>query len=74
MPGDTRCLGAHAFERDGFDLDKFPAGAWMNRALTLRTGQCHVQRYMRRCCGASSAARSIFKNKQDQCEKVVLKA
>jgi threonine dehydrogenase-like Zn-dependent dehydrogenase len=28
-------------------LDKFPAGAWMNRALTLRTGQCHVQRYMK---------------------------
>ena len=28
-------------------IDKFPAGAWMNRALTLRTGQCHVQRYMR---------------------------
>ena len=27
-------------------IDKFPAGAWMNRALTLRTGQCHVQRYM----------------------------
>jgi len=28
-------------------VDKFPAGAWMNRAITLRTGQCHVQRYMR---------------------------
>jgi threonine dehydrogenase-like Zn-dependent dehydrogenase len=28
-------------------IDKFPAGAWMNRALTLRTGQCHVQRYMK---------------------------
>ncbi len=28
-------------------MDKFPAGSWMNRALTLRTGQCHVQRYMR---------------------------
>ncbi len=27
-------------------IDKFPAGAFMNRALTLRTGQCHVQRYM----------------------------
>jgi threonine dehydrogenase-like Zn-dependent dehydrogenase len=27
-------------------VDKFPAGAWMNRSLTLRTGQCHVQRYM----------------------------
>ena len=28
-------------------VDKFPAGAWMNRGLTLRTGQCHVQRYMK---------------------------
>jgi threonine dehydrogenase-like Zn-dependent dehydrogenase len=28
-------------------LDKFPAGAFMNKGLTLRTGQCHVQHYMR---------------------------
>jgi threonine dehydrogenase-like Zn-dependent dehydrogenase len=28
-------------------IDKFPAGAWMNRSITLRTGQCHVHRYMR---------------------------
>jgi threonine dehydrogenase-like Zn-dependent dehydrogenase len=28
-------------------LDKFPAGALMNKGLTLRTGQCHVQRYMK---------------------------
>src|ERR1700712_2822278 len=28
-------------------IDKFPAGAFMNRSLTLKTGQCHVQRYMR---------------------------
>jgi threonine dehydrogenase-like Zn-dependent dehydrogenase len=28
-------------------VDKFPAGAWMNRSLTLRTGQCHVHRYMK---------------------------
>src|SRR4051794_40584317 len=27
-------------------LDKFPAGAWMNRGLTLRAGQCHVHKYM----------------------------
>ena len=27
-------------------VDKFPVGAFMNRALTMRTGQCHVQRYM----------------------------
>jgi len=28
-------------------IDKFPMGAVMNRSLTIRTGQCHVQRYMR---------------------------
>jgi threonine dehydrogenase-like Zn-dependent dehydrogenase len=28
-------------------MDKFPTGALMNKGLTLRTGQCHVQRYMR---------------------------
>jgi threonine dehydrogenase-like Zn-dependent dehydrogenase len=28
-------------------IDKFPMGAVMNRALTIRSGQCHVQRYMR---------------------------
>ena len=74
-------------------LDKFPAGAWMNRALTLRTGQCHVQRYMKpllrliergeidptriitHTLPLDEAERGfeIFKNKQDNCEKVVLK-
>jgi len=29
-------------------IDKFPSGAWMNRSITLRTGQCHVQRYTER--------------------------
>jgi threonine dehydrogenase-like Zn-dependent dehydrogenase len=28
-------------------IDKFPMGAVMNRSLTIRTGQCHVQRYMK---------------------------
>jgi threonine dehydrogenase-like Zn-dependent dehydrogenase len=28
-------------------LDTFPAGAWMNRGLTLKTGQCHVHKYMK---------------------------
>ncbi|HLU65878.1 MAG TPA: hypothetical protein VKZ63_06365, partial [Kofleriaceae bacterium] len=28
-------------------VDKFPIGSLMNRSLTLRAGQCHVQRYMR---------------------------
>jgi threonine dehydrogenase-like Zn-dependent dehydrogenase len=28
-------------------VDKFPMNAIMNRSLTLRSGQCHVQRYLR---------------------------
>jgi threonine dehydrogenase-like Zn-dependent dehydrogenase len=28
-------------------IDKFPIGAVMNRGLTIRSGQCHVQRYLR---------------------------
>jgi threonine dehydrogenase-like Zn-dependent dehydrogenase len=28
-------------------VDKFPLGSVMNRSLTIKTGQCHVQRYMR---------------------------
>jgi threonine dehydrogenase-like Zn-dependent dehydrogenase len=27
-------------------LDKFPAGAFVNKALTMKTGQTHVQRYL----------------------------
>jgi threonine dehydrogenase-like Zn-dependent dehydrogenase len=27
-------------------LDKFPSGAFMNKGLQLRAGQCHVQRYL----------------------------
>jgi threonine dehydrogenase-like Zn-dependent dehydrogenase len=32
-------------------LDKFPMGSVINRGLTIRTGQCHVQRYMPRLLG-----------------------
>jgi threonine dehydrogenase-like Zn-dependent dehydrogenase len=28
-------------------IDKFPAGSMMNRSITIKTGQCHVHRYMR---------------------------
>ena len=28
-------------------IDKFPMGAVVNRSLTIRSGQCHVQRYMK---------------------------
>jgi threonine dehydrogenase-like Zn-dependent dehydrogenase len=40
--GTVSVIGAYG----GF-MDKFPVGSFMNRSLTLRTGQCHVQRYMR---------------------------
>jgi threonine dehydrogenase-like Zn-dependent dehydrogenase len=73
-------------------VDKFPAGAWMNRSLTLRTGQCHVQRYMtpllrrielgeldptriithRLPLDEAPRGYDIFKNKEEDCEKVVL--
>ena len=28
-------------------IDKFPMGSFMNRSLTMKPGQCHVQRYMK---------------------------
>ena len=40
--GVVSVIGAY-----GGVADKFPVGAFMNRSLTLRTGQCHVHRYMR---------------------------
>jgi threonine dehydrogenase-like Zn-dependent dehydrogenase len=40
--GIVSILGVYA----GF-VDKFPLGSLMNRGLTLRTGQCHVHRYMK---------------------------
>lgn len=40
--GIVSILGVYA----GF-VDKFPLGALMNRGITIRTGQCHVHRYMK---------------------------
>ncbi len=40
--GIISIMGVYA----GF-MDKFPIGALMNRGLTIKTGQCHVQRYMK---------------------------
>jgi threonine dehydrogenase-like Zn-dependent dehydrogenase len=74
-------------------VDKFPMGALMNRGLSIRTGQCHVQRYMRPLLERiqngdidpsfvithkiplSDAPRGyeMFKRKEDDCLKVVLK-
>jgi threonine dehydrogenase-like Zn-dependent dehydrogenase len=75
-------------------MDKFPVGSWMNRSITLRTGQCHVQRYTRPLLDRiergeidpsfvishrlplEEAPRGyeMFKQKQDECTKVVLSA
>ena len=74
-------------------VDKFPMGAVVNRSLTLRAGQCHVQRYLgpllerirngeidptfviTHRLPLEDAARGyeIFKQKQDDCLKVVLR-
>ena len=75
-------------------VDKFPLGTVMNRSLTIKSGQCHVHRYMRplleriakgeidptmvitHTMPLADAAKGyeIFLKKEDQCEKVVLKA
>jgi threonine dehydrogenase-like Zn-dependent dehydrogenase len=39
--GTVSIIGVYS----GF-IDKFPAGSMMNRSLTIRTGQAHVQKYM----------------------------
>ncbi|CAM2874757.1 glutathione-dependent formaldehyde dehydrogenase [Mycobacterium intermedium] len=74
-------------------MDKFPIGAVMNRSLTIKTGQCHVHRYMRPLLELIRTGEidptviishhleldqaphgyEIFKHKQDNCTKVVLK-
>ncbi len=73
-------------------IDKFPMGSLMNRSLTVRTGQCHVQRYMRPLLNRirqgeidpsfvithrlsladAPRAYRMFRDKEDNCEKVVL--
>ena len=74
-------------------LDKMPIGSFMNRSLTLKTGQTHVQRYLkplldrvqkgeidpsviithRRPLDEAPDAYKMFRDKQDECVKVVLK-
>jgi threonine dehydrogenase-like Zn-dependent dehydrogenase len=73
-------------------MDKFPIGSLMNRSLTLRSGQCHVQRYLqpllerirrgeldpsmvishRLPLREAPHGFDLFKNKLDDCNKVVL--
>jgi threonine dehydrogenase-like Zn-dependent dehydrogenase len=74
-------------------VDKFPLGALMNRGISIRTGQCHVQRYLRPLferiengeidpsfvvthrlpLDEAPRGYDLFKNKEDDCLKVVLK-
>ena len=86
--GTVSIMGAYG----GF-ADKFPLGQMMNKSLTIRQGQCHVQRYLRPLLQRiqdgeidptfvishtlpleqAPHAYEIFKNKDDECTKVVLK-
>lgn len=74
-------------------VDKFPMGAVMNRSLTIKSGQCHVHRYMKPlleriqkgeidpsfiithklALDDAPLGYEMFKNKVDDCLKVVLK-
>jgi threonine dehydrogenase-like Zn-dependent dehydrogenase len=74
-------------------MDKFPVGSMMNRSIQIRTGQCHVQRYMRPLLdritagdidpsfvvshhmplSEASAAYEMFKHKEAESMKIVLK-
>lgn len=74
-------------------MDKFPVGSWMNRSITLKSGQAHVHRYLRPLYDLIEQGRidpsfilthtlpldeaprgyEMFKNKDDECLKVVLK-
>jgi threonine dehydrogenase-like Zn-dependent dehydrogenase len=73
-------------------IDKIPFGAVMNRSLTIKTGQTHMQRYMRPLLERVEKGEidpsfvithrlsledapegyKIFKDKEDECIKVVL--
>jgi threonine dehydrogenase-like Zn-dependent dehydrogenase len=86
--GTISVIGVYA----GF-IDKFPMGSLMNRSLTIKTGQCHVQRYMQQLLervikgeidpsmvithrlplDQAPRGYAMFRNKEDNCEKVVLK-
>lgn len=74
-------------------IDKMPMGAFMNKALTMKTGQTHVHRYLRPLLDhiqngdidpsfvithhlpleQAPQGYDIFKHKQDNCIKIVLK-
>jgi threonine dehydrogenase-like Zn-dependent dehydrogenase len=86
--GTVSVIGVYA----GF-VDKFPMGQLMNRSISIRTGQCHVHRYMkplleriekgeidpsfvithRMSLEDAPKGYRMFRDKQDNCEKIVLK-
>lgn len=73
-------------------IDKVPMGAFMNKALAMKTGQTHMMRYMKPLLDRVQAGEidpsfvishrvpideapqmyKIFRDKEDNCEKVVL--
>jgi threonine dehydrogenase-like Zn-dependent dehydrogenase len=75
-------------------IDKFPMNSVMNRSLTIKSGQCHVHRYLKPLLehiqngdldptfvithhmqlDEAPEGYKIFNKKQDNCEKIVLKA
>jgi threonine dehydrogenase-like Zn-dependent dehydrogenase len=74
-------------------VDKFPMGALMNKGLSIRSGQCHVHRYLQPLLrriedgeidpsfivthqlqlSDAPLGYELFKQKRDDCLKVVLK-
>ena len=74
-------------------LDKIPFGAIVNKALKVRTGQTHVQHYMkplleriekgeidpsfiishRLKLDEAPLGYEVFRNKEDECIKIVMK-
>jgi threonine dehydrogenase-like Zn-dependent dehydrogenase len=86
--GTVSVIGVYS----GWD-DKLPMGSVMNRSLTIKTGQCHVQRYLKPLLeriqkdeidpsfvishqmklDEAPEGYKMFRNKQDECMKVVLK-
>jgi threonine dehydrogenase-like Zn-dependent dehydrogenase len=75
-------------------IDKFPMNSVMNRSLTIKSGQCHVHRYLKPLLehiqngdldptfvithhmqlDEAPEGYKIFNDKEDNCEKVVLRA
>jgi threonine dehydrogenase-like Zn-dependent dehydrogenase len=86
--GTVSVIGAY-----GGLVDKFPMGSVLNRSLTIRGGQCHVQRYMRPLLERirngeidpsfvishtmpleeAPQGFKMFRDKEDNCTKIVLK-